>query len=398
MTAEGAARRRVAFVVQRCGVEVNGGAELHCLHLAQRMARWWQTEVLTTCALDYVHWDNFYEPGAVEIGATTVRRFRVDEPRDVAAFDRLSCDIQWRNLQVDLATQENWMRAQGPLSEGLLEYIHANSDRYDAFIFFGYLYFPTYFGLPLVASKAYLVPLAHDEWPIYMTMFDRLFASPRDIIFNTEAERAFLRRRLAGVPLEGKVIGVGVDEPPATKPEDFRNRYALDGPLLLYVGRIDKSKGADVLLDYFIRAQEEGRLAHKLVLIGRDAMSIPFHDAIVHLGFVSEQEKWDAIAACDWLIVPSPHESLSIVLLEAWRARRPALVNGRCEVLRAHCAESHGGLCYESYEEWLAALTSITEDEREALGQQGAAYVESRYSWSRIERDYLSLLGGGSAQ
>jgi glycosyltransferase involved in cell wall biosynthesis len=31
---------------------------------------------------------------------------------------------------------------------------------------------------------------------------------------------------------------------------------------------------------------------------------------------------------------PSPYESLSMALLEAWKVGRPALVNGRCDVLR----------------------------------------------------------------
>jgi hypothetical protein len=35
---------KVAFVVQRCGLEVNGRAEHHCLQIAQRTAAHWQTE------------------------------------------------------------------------------------------------------------------------------------------------------------------------------------------------------------------------------------------------------------------------------------------------------------------------------------------------------------------
>ncbi len=49
---------------------------------------------------------------------------------------------------------------------------------------------------------------------------------------------------------------------------------------------------------------------NKLVLIGNAVMPIPFHDDVIHLGVVEEQEKWDAVAACDWLVMPSPHESL----------------------------------------------------------------------------------------
>src|SRR5437764_15378920 len=89
-------RPRIAFVVQRCGVEVNGGAEAHCLQVAQRMAGYWQTEVLTTCALDYMTWENRYPEGLEEAGGTVIRRFPVDAPRDVAAFNRLSEELHAR--------------------------------------------------------------------------------------------------------------------------------------------------------------------------------------------------------------------------------------------------------------------------------------------------------------
>ena len=52
----------------------------------------------------------------------------------------------------------------------LFEFISAHRDDYDAFVFFGYLYTTSYFGLPLVREKAFLAPLAHDEWPIYLNI------------------------------------------------------------------------------------------------------------------------------------------------------------------------------------------------------------------------------------
>src|SRR5947209_4773232 len=89
--------KRVAFVVQRSGSEVNGGAETLCLQIAQRMAEHWSTEVLTTCALDYMTWDNFYPEGVEQLGSTRVRRFPVDQPRDVDAFNKLSAALHERH-------------------------------------------------------------------------------------------------------------------------------------------------------------------------------------------------------------------------------------------------------------------------------------------------------------
>lgn len=383
---------RVAFVVQRCGLEVNGGAEVHCLHVAQRMSRHWQTEILTTCARDYMTWDNFYSPGPETIGDTIIRRFPVDHPRDVATFNRLSEDLRPRQASASLAEQEEWMRAQGPMSSALLEFLAAHAEEYDAFIFFGYLYATTYFGLPLVADKACLAPLAHDEWTIYFPMWDEFFARPRQLIFNTSFEQDFLRRRFASLRLSGPVVGAGIDSPSAPNPNRFRARYHLHAPFLLYLGRVDESKGCRWLLDHFIRARTHGALQRKLVLIGTEVMPIPFHDDILHLGFVDEEQKWDALAACDWLVVPSPHESLSLVLLEAWMAGRPAIVTAAAEVLVGQCQRAHGGLWYRDWPEFETIVRTVDEPTKAALGKQGQQFATAHYSWERVEGDYLKLL------
>ena len=384
--------KRVAFVVQRCGREVNGGAEHHCLQIAQRMAAHWQTEVITTCALDYMSWENWYAAGLEEIDGALVRRFPVDQPRDVESFNRLSSELLSRQSQASTEEQENWMRSQGPISTPLFEYLRAERDSYDAFIFFGYLYATTYFGLPLVAEKSYLAPLAHDEWPIYFKMWDTLFSLPNKLIFNSDMEREFLRRRFSQLRLTGPVIGVGIERPGNVDPDRFRQTYGLDAPFVLYVGRVDESKGCDEMLDYFTRWQDEYQTTEKLVLAGTEVMPIPFHDNIIHLGFLAESEKWDAMAACDWLLMPSRYESLSMVLLETWSVRRPAIVNGQCDVLMNHCRLSNGGVWYLTYDEWAGALTVIDAAAKAILGRQGQRYVEKNYSWRRVETAYLELV------
>jgi glycosyltransferase involved in cell wall biosynthesis len=284
------------------------------------------------------------------------------------------------------------MRAQGPISTPLLRYLGEQEDSYDAFIFFGYLYATTYFGLPLVSRKAFLAPLAHAEWPIYFSMWERIFSLPRTLIYSTPAEQEFLQRRFPGLTRTGPTIGVGIEPPRQVQSAEFRARYGLHQPFLLYLGRIDESKGCAEMIDYFLHARRDGMIAHKLVLAGREVMPVPFHDDIISLGFLGEQEKWDALAACDWLLMPSKHESLSMVLLEAWQMERPVLVNGQCDVLRVHCEQSNGGLWYDNEDEWIAALTSIDEPTKRQLGRQGQDYVRERYSWERVERAYLDLL------
>lgn len=384
--------KRVAFVVQRCGTEVNGGAEALCLKVAQRMSAYWEIEILTTCALTYMTWENHYQPGPRDVEGVRVRRFKVDRSRDVESFNTLSESLCDKSDEVSLAEQEEWMAAQGPCSQDLINYVKTHRDEYDAFIFFSYLYATTYFTLPLVEDKAYLVPCAHDEWPIYLTMWDSFFKRPCGIIFNTPEERDFLEARFPNAHLEGPIAGVTVQPPENFSGEFFRQQYGIHEGFLLYVGRIDPSKGCDELFRYFIEYRKSGTGSRKLILLGRAAMPIPQHPDIVSLGFVDEEMKWGALAACDLLLMPSRYESLSMVLLEAWSVGRPVLVNGACKVLVGQCRRSQGGLWYDEYQEFSEALKLMDRTVCNQLGIQGKRYVQHAYSWPAIEDAYLSLI------
>ena len=383
------AKPRIAFVVQRCGREVNGGAEQLCLKIAQRMIACWDVEILTTRALDYVTWADHYPAALETVDGVLIRRFPVAAIRDMTHFNQLSERLHPRRATALLAEQEAWMRAQGPWTPELFAYLEQQREACDAFIFFGYLYATTYFGLPLVRDKALLAPLAHDEWPIYLPMWDRLFSLPRGFIFNTPEERNFVRRRFPDLAPDGPVAGVAVDPPARYDGGRFRQRYSVDQPFLLYVGRIEPSKGCDELFKYFIQLRHREHQPRQLVLLGRAVMDIPRHPDIIPLGFVDEQTKWDALAACDLLVMPSPYESLSIVLLEAWTVGKPVLVNGHCEVLVGQCRRANGGLWYRNFSEFTLGLAALLQSSISSmLGRQGGRFVKEHYSWPVIEQAY----------
>ena len=112
-------------------------------------------------------------------------------------------------------------------------------------------------------------------------------------------------------------------------------------------------------------------------------------------GFLSDEDKFDALAAADVLIMPSYFESLSMVALEAWALGRPVLANGRCDVLKGQCIRSSAGLYYESYEEFAETLYALESKGplHARLGQNGRDYFTRHYAWPVIERKYLDMLG-----
>jgi glycosyltransferase involved in cell wall biosynthesis len=94
------------------------------------------------------------------------------------------------------------------------------------------------------------------------------------------------------------------------------------------------------------------------------------------------------------LVVPSPYESLSIVLLEAWNHGVPALVNAYCKVLQGQVRRADGGLYYRSSREFQETLSWLLshEDSRRELGEQGLAYVDREYRWPTVLDRVESLL------
>ena len=69
--------RKIAIVVQRYGLEINGGAEYHARLIAEKLSRHFAVEVFTTTASDYVTWATITRKDAEELNGIPVNRFRV---------------------------------------------------------------------------------------------------------------------------------------------------------------------------------------------------------------------------------------------------------------------------------------------------------------------------------
>jgi glycosyltransferase involved in cell wall biosynthesis len=85
--------------------------------------------------------------------------------------------------------------------------------------------------------------------------------------------------------------------------------------------------------------------------------------------------------------MPSPYESLSVIVLEAWAMGRAVLVNGACRVLEGQCVRSGAGLFYRGYSEFADALRMLLGDPalRDRLATAGRAYVAREYAWDVVE-------------
>lgn len=382
---------KLAFVVQRYGLDIAGGAEYHCRLIAEHLARHAQVEVLTTCATDYVTWADHYPEGLETLNGIPVRRFRVKRPRDVYRFRDWSEKVL--GGPHDAADEKAWLEEEGPYSPRLLSHLARHRTEFDFVIGFSYRYWTTREALLAAADRAILVPTAEDDGVYRLGIFGELFRKVQGVVWNSPEEREMILGATPGLDVPGDVVGVGSALPERLDPDGFRRARGIDDPYLIYVGRIDQNKGCRQLFDYFLRYRKERGSKLRLLLVGKPVLPLPQDEGIVHTGFLSDQEKWDAIAGSEALVMPSRYESLSMVTLEAWWARRPVLANARCAVLRGQCVRSNGGLFYSEYEDFAEALALLERDPalRQAMGENGRRFFDTHYAWDVVVGKYLAL-------
>jgi len=383
---------KLGVVVQRYGLDINGGAELHARYVAEHVSAHAEVEVLTTCARDYVTWRNDLPAGEETLNGLTVRRFPVGREREVERFGRLSTRVFTgrHSVQDELA----WLDAEGPTSRALISHIARHQAAYDYFIFFSFRYYHAYHGIRAAASRALLVPTAERDGAIGLSVFGPVFRGVRALLYNSFEERAMIEAVSGNTGVPHVVVGVGSEVPAHTNPARFRQKYGITGPFVVYVGRIDENKGCRELFDFFQQYSRSLRSEMTLVLMGNSILPIPDDPRIRHLGFVSDQDKFDGIAASDALIMPSYFESLSMVALEAWALGKPVLANGRCDVLQGQCLRSDAGLFYESLAEFVETLGLLQSNRRFAahMGDNGREYFRRHYAWPVIVRKYMDTL------
>ena len=379
--------KRLAFVVQRYGPEVVGGAEEHCRQVVERLAPRFRIEVFTTCARDYLTWANAYPAATQVVGGVPVHRFAVARRRRVRAFGRFSQRVYDRPHT--FRDEAEWMDRQGPDAPGLLEAIARRREEFNLFFFFTYLYPPTFFGLPLVADRALLLPTAHEEPPIRLGISRPLFHLPRGIIYNTEEERAFIHRHFHNEHVPSIIGGMGVDLPPLVA-----DAPPAREPFLLYLGRVDVAKGCGELVETYQRWADRRPAPPRLLLAGEVKMRLPRDKRIEALGFISEERKGELLTETRALVLPSRQESLSLVALEAWARATPVIARSDSAVLAGHLARGGGGWSYADAAGFATAVDALLADPAEAAqrGRAGRAYVAERYTWERTLAAYGSFI------
>lgn len=377
--------KRVALVPNRFGPNVPGGAEAVLTEMGRGLLqRGWEVDVITSAARDHVTWRNEFPVGeSVEQGMHVHRFPTVVEPRRSRPDDIGRRILMGQPTSID--EQYRWINGTVRVP-GMFEYLLDHGDGYRALFLAPYMFWTTFACSEAWPQRTVLMPCLHDEPFAYLDIYKPMFSSVHGVCFLSEPERD-LAERIHDLPARQSVIGSGVDVRSGYDPEGFRRRRGIDGDFVFYAGRREWGKGFDELLTLVGFANRVLSRPVRIVTCGVGEIGrVPDNVEVVDLGWISDDERSDAMAAATVYVNPSVMESFSRTIMEAWLAQTPVLANARSAVLRWHCERSQGGFAYQDRYEFAEALRMLLEEPglAETMADSGRRYVLENYQWDRV--------------
>ena len=194
----------------------------------------------------------------------------------------------------------------------------------------------------------------------------------------------------------------------------FRRKYGLynDEKMILFLARINKIKGLDLLVRAFADLTKESNDV-KLVIVGPDDEYLPaLKELIRELGIQEKvllpgplygREKLQAYVDADVYVLPSSYEIFGITILESCACGTPVVVTDRCGI--ADIIDGQAGLVVPYDKDQLAnAILNILSDEkkRREFSEKGGLLVREQFNWEKIagqmEGIYQAILTNNKRQ
>lgn len=192
------------------------------------------------------------------------------------------------------------------------------------------------------------------------------------------------------------------------KKGEFRKKYSIaeDEKVILFLGRIHKIKGIDILIEAFSKLKEELQ-GVKLVIAGPDdgyldrlklmVDKLSIEDDVIFPGPLYEKEKSEAYVDADVFVVPSKYESFGNVVLEAMAHNTPVVVTNSCGVSEWLSSAEIINPTVDSLYVKLSEILKKSKSENLKSKRRMKKDVE-KFSWEtivdRIESIYYEIVGG----
>lgn len=184
---------------------------------------------------------------------------------------------------------------------------------------------------------------------------------------------------------------------------NFRKKYHVedDEKLLLFIGRINKIKGLDLLINSFYILNKTN-LNTKLAIVGPDngflneietlVKKFNLEDQIIIPGPLFEVSKREALVDSDIFVMPSQYESFTTSGLEAMAYEKPLVLTENNHI--HSWVNNNTGLSTRYDKEDLANKFKKLIDNKELrkiLGKNGLKEVKEYYNWGSVEKQVMSI-------
>ncbi|BBO99934.1 glycosyltransferase [Sulfuriferula nivalis] len=222
------------------------------------------------------------------------------------------------------------------------------------------------------------------------------------IAVTPDEERAFKAYGVRREEIQVIPNGIAASDFMAEDNKKFREKYELGmRPFILFMGRLNLIKGPDLLLEAFCNVMEKFP-EFDLVFVGPDggmlaelqviAKSAGAAGRVHFVGYLGGVDKSHAYHAAAFLAIPSRHEAMSIVALEAGICGTPVLLTDQCGFNQI--ADVGGGWVVPATVEGIGK--GLNEVLRDASGVERASvkikeYVAESFSWEVVVLEYCQL-------
>lgn len=191
----------------------------------------------------------------------------------------------------------------------------------------------------------------------------------------------------------------------------FRSRIDadMDSPLVLFVGRLDRNKGLDLLIPAFVRVVRDMPDA-RLVIAGADTDGLgaelrrrcarkAIADRVIFVGQLSRECLREAYVDADVFVLPSYMENFGMTVVEAMAAGVPVVISDQVNLHKVVEDAEAGIVTRCDVDEVGNALRLLLGDieRRRNAGVAAKRLVRERFAWSRVvdllTQEYTAVIG-----
>lgn len=235
---------------------------------------------------------------------------------------------------------------------------------------------------------------------------DAMLKHARLLHVTTGDEQELIADIAPSVPREIVPNGLWIDRlaPASADGARFRSRHlgGFDGPLVMFLGRLNFKKGVDVLIDAFALIAGDHPAAH-LAIVGPDdeglrasleaqVARLGLGQRITFTGALYGEDRTDALAAADVWTLSSHSENFGIAVVEAMAAGAATVISPAVNLAPDVLAAGAGVVAEQLPEPFSAAIGSLLADpqQRSRVAAAGQAFVR-RYDWSVVGPQFRAM-------